>query len=64
MRKGPHQAHDRLHGFEEQQHGEVNRHDDEQAANQRVLQKFPAYCIHAPFLAWHGCAKTPPERAA
>ena len=34
-----HQSHDRLHGLEQQQHGEVNRHDDEQATHERVHNK-------------------------
>jgi hypothetical protein len=33
---GPHHADQRMHRFEEQQHGEVDRNDDQQAADQRA----------------------------
>ena len=36
----PHKTHNRLHGLEQQQNGEVNRNDDEQTANERAHNEF------------------------
>ena len=38
--QGPHKAHNRLHRLEQQQNGEINRHDDEQARKERAPREF------------------------
>ena len=47
----PHQTHDRFHSLEEQQNGEVDRNDNEQAANDRLRANDSAIFICPTFRA-------------